>query len=256
MKTADLLSIAFRTVKSNKLRTGITVTIIALGITALIGIITAIDAMNQSLTESFSTMGANSFSIRYRDQEIHIGGRDQIKKTSINALKEKRSNNRKIITYQEAKLFKERYVFPAIVSISISGPQSVVVNNEKVKTNPNISMTGVDENYLAQSGYTLSEGRNFNRIDVQSGRSICILGNSVAQKLYGDNIQRAIDKIINVAGIKYRVIGILKDKGSSAFLNADNIVLTSYNNIRRLFSTEGTTYNIGVMVNDIKDLNA
>ena len=256
MKTADLLSIAFRTVKSNKLRTGITVTIIALGITALIGIITAIDAMNQSLTESFSTMGANSFSIRYRDQEIHIGGRDQIKKTSINALKEKRSNNRKIITYQEAKLFKERYVFPAIVSISISGPQSVVVNNEKVKTNPNISMTGVDENYLAQSGYTLSEGRNFNRIDVQSGRSICILGNSVAQKLYGDNIERAIDKIINVAGIKYRVIGILKDKGSSAFLNADNIVLTSYNNIRRLFSTEGTTYNIGVMVNDIKDMNA
>ncbi|MDQ2863708.1 MAG: ABC transporter permease, partial [Bacteroidota bacterium] len=256
MKTADLLSIAFRTVKSNKLRTGITVTIIALGIMALIGIITAIDAMNQSLTESFSTMGANSFSIRYRDQEIHIGGSRQIKKTSINALKEKKSNNGKIITYQEAKLFKERYAFPAIVSISISGPQSVVVNNDKVKTNPNISMTGVDENYLVQSGYTLSEGRNFNRIDVQSGRSICILGNSVAQKLYGDNIQRAIDKIINVAGIKYRVIGILKDKGSSAFLNADNIVLTSYNNIRRLFSTEGTTYNIGIMVNDIKDINA
>ena len=110
-----------------------------------------------------------------------------------------------------------------------------MVNNEKVKTNPNISMLGGDENYLAQSGYTLSEGRNFNKIDVQSGRSICILGNSVAQKLYGDNIQRAIDKIINVAGIKYRVIGVLKDKGSSAFLNADNIVLTSYNNIRRLF---------------------
>jgi putative ABC transport system permease protein len=256
MKTVDLLSIAFRTVKSNKLRTGITVTIIALGITALIGIITAIDAMNQSLTESFSTMGANSFSIQYRDQEIHIGGGRQVKKTSRDALKEKKSNSNKIITYQEAKLFKERYSFPALVSISITGPQSVVVNNEKVKTNPNISMTGVDENYLQQSGYTLSEGRNFNKIDVQSGRSICILGNSVAQKLYGDNIQRAIDKIINVAGIKYRVIGILKDKGSSAFLNADNIVLTSYNNIRRLFSTEGTTYNIGVMVNDIKDMDA
>jgi putative ABC transport system permease protein len=256
MKTVDLLSIAFRTVKSNKLRTGITVTIIALGITALIGIITAIDAMNQSLTESFSTMGANSFSIHYRDQEIHIGGGRQVKKTTRDALKEKKSNSNKIITYQEAKLFKERYSFPALVSISITGPQSVVVNNEKVKTNPNISMTGVDENYLQQSGYTLSEGRNFNKIDVQSGRSICILGNSVAQKLYGDNIQRAIDKIINVAGIKYRVIGILKDKGSSAFLNADNIVLTSYNNIRRLFSTEGTTYNIGVMVNDIKDMDA
>ena len=65
-----------------------------------------------------------------------------------------------------------------------------------LKTNPNISMMGVDENYLAQSGYTLADGRNFNKIDVQSGRSICILGNSVAKKLYGDNTSRALDKII------------------------------------------------------------
>ncbi len=256
MKLSDSLSLAFRTVKSNKLRTGITVTIIALGITALIGIITAIASMNQSLTESFSTMGANSFSIHYQDRQIHIGGRRQVKKTSLHALKQKKSDNGKIITYEEAKLFKERYTFPALVSISINGPQNVVVNNDQVKTNPNISIMGVDENYLAQSGYTLEEGRNFNRIDVQDGRSICILGNSVAKKLYGDNTSRALDKIIAVAGIKYRIIGLLKDKGSSAFFNADNIVLTSYNNIRRLFTTEGTTYNLGVMVDDIKDLDA
>ena len=256
MQLSDSFSLAFRTVKSNKLRTGITVTIIALGITALIGIITAIASMNQSLKENFSTMGANSFSIRYQDRQIHIGGRRQVKKTSINALKQKKSDNGKIITYEEAKLFKERYSFPAIVSVSISGPQSVVVSNDEIKTNPNISMTGADENYLAQSGYSLAAGRNFNKMDVQSGRSICILGNSVAQKLYGDNTQRAIDKIVTVAGIKYRVIGILKDKGSSAFFNADNIVLTTYNNIRRLFTTEGNTYNLGIMVSDIKDMDA
>lgn len=255
MQLSDSLSLAFRTVKSNKLRTGITVTIIALGIMALIGIITAITSMDQSLKENFSTMGANSFSIHYRDWQIHIGGRRQVKKTSRDALKEKSSNSSKIITYQEARLFKERYTFPALVSISLNGPQNVIVNNDKVKTNPNISMTGVDENYLQQSGYTLSYGRNFNKIDVQSGRSICILGNSVAQKLYGDNTARAVDKIISVAGIKYRVIGVLKDKGSSAFLNADNVVLTSYNNIRRVFTTDNTTYNIGVMVNDIKDMD-
>lgn len=255
MKLADSLSLAFRTVKSNKLRTGITVTIIALGIMALIGIITAIAAMNQSLTESFSTMGANSFSIHYQDRQIHIGGRRQVKKRNVNALKEKKSNNGKIITYQEARLFKERYAFPAIVSISLSGPQDIIVSNDKVKTNPNISMSGIDENYLDQSGYTLAGGRNFNKIDVQSGRSICILGNSVAKKLYGDNPLRALDRLITVSGIKYRVIGVLKDKGSSAFLNADNVILTSYNNIRRLFTTDGTTYNIGIMVNDLRDMD-
>ena len=254
MLLKDSLSLAFRTVKSNKLRTGITVAIIGFGIMALIGIITAIASMNQSLSESFSTMGANSFSIRYNDRSIRFGGRREVKKSTKNALKEKKSNARKIITYQEAKLFKERYTFPARVSISLSGPRSVVVNNDKIKTNPNISMMGVDENYLAQSGYTLSAGRNFNQLDVQSGRSICILGNSVAEKLYGANTDRAMDQIIKVAGIKYHVIGVLKDKGSSAFLNADNVVLTTYNNIRRLFPTDGTPFNIGVMVNNVNEL--
>jgi len=254
MLLKDSLSLAFRTVKSNKLRTGITVAIIAFGIMALIGIITAIASMNQSLAESFSTMGANSFSIRYNDRSIHFGGRREVKKASRNSLKEKKSNERKIITYQEAKLFKERYAFPAKVSISLSGPRSVVVNNDKIKTNPNISMSGVDENYLLQRGYTLAGGRNFNQLDVQSGRSICILGNSVAQKLYGENTERALDRVIKVAGIKYHVIGVLKDKGSSAFLNADNVVLTTYNNIRRLFPTDGTPFNIGVMVNNINEL--
>jgi len=257
MQLQDSLSLAFRTIKSNKLRTGITVAIIGFGIMALIGIITAIASMNQSLSESFAIMGANSFSIVYRDRQIRIGGGPrEVKKTSRSNLKEKKSNAGKIITYQEAKLFKERYTFPARVSISLRGPQSVIVTNEKVKTNPNISMTGGDENYLAQNGYTLNVGRNFNQLDVQSGRSICILGNSVAQKLFGDDTRRALDQVIKANGVKYRIIGVLKDKGSSAFFNADNIVLTTYNNIRRLFPTDGISYNIGVMVNDISQLEA
>ncbi|MEO8109519.1 MAG: ABC transporter permease [Ginsengibacter sp.] len=256
MQLADSLSLAFRTVKSNKLRTGITVAIIAFGIMALIGIITAIASMNQSLAESFSTMGANGFAIRYQDRQIHIGRRNDVKKTNVSSLKRKKSNEGKIVTYQQAKLFKERYEFPAKVSISIRGPGAVVVNNNEVKTNPNISMQGGDENYLTQKGYTLAAGRNFNAIDVQSGRSICILGNSVAKKLYGETTGRAIDKIIKVAGISYRIIGVLKDKGSSSFLNADNIVLTTYNNIRRIFPTDGTTFDIGVTVNNMRDMDA
>jgi len=256
MQTTDTLLLAFRTVKSNKLRTGITVAIIAFGIMALIGIITAIQAMNQSLNESFSTMGANAFSIRYRDRQIHIGGNNnRVQKTTKGSLKEKNSNTGKIITYEEAKAFKERFAFPAWVSISIRGPRNIVVNNEKIKTNPNVVLQGGDENYLILSGYSLSAGRNFNKLDVESGRSVCVLGNSVAKKFYGDNTEKAVDKIIKVANIKYRIIGILKDKGSSAFLNADNVVITTFNNIRRLFPTNGTSYNIGIMVNNIKDMD-
>jgi len=254
MQIADTLSLAFRTVKSNKLRTGITVAIIAFGIMALIGIITAIEAMNQSLTESFSTMGANAFSIRFKDKQIHMGRNSKINKTLKSALKVKSSSAGKIITYDEARAFKSKYSYPALVSISIRGARNAVVNSEKIKTNPNVMMVGGDENYLQLSGYTLIAGRDFNRLDVETGRSICVLGNSVAKKMFGDNIERGIDKIITVSNNKYRVIGILKEKGSSAFLNADNIVITSYNNIRRLYSTSGASFNIGVMVSNVKDM--
>src|SRR6266516_3196987 len=159
MRLSDTLSLAFRTVRSNKLRTGITVAIIAFGIMALIGIITAITAMNQSLTESFSTMGANAFSIRFKDKQMHMGGRNSlVKKTTKGALKEKNSNIGKIITYEEARTFKAKYTYPALVSISLRGTRNAVVSNEKIKTNPNVVLQGGDENYLQLSGYTLIAG--------------------------------------------------------------------------------------------------
>lgn len=254
MKIGDTLSLAFRTISGNRLRTGITVAIIAFGIMALIGIITAIASMNQSLQESFSTMGAGSFTIRYRDMSFGMR-RSEAKKTSTQSLRTRKSNIDKIITYEQARQFKERYHFPARVSLSINYRQ-VIVSNEREQSNPNIMMIGVDENYLALSGYDLMDGRNFNQLDVQSGKNVCIIGNSVAQRLYGEFPQNAIDKVIKVAGIKYRVIGVLKNKGSSSFLNADNIVLTTYSNVRRLFPVGNTSFNIGVNVFDINQLDA
>ena len=254
MKTLDSLSLSYNTIKSNRLRTAITVIIIALGIMALIAIITAVEAVNQSLTKSFSTMGANAFSLRYKERTVRFGGgpgRGDTKKVNRNTLV-KKSSEGKPITFEEARGFKERYNFPAIVGIALSGPSGVIVNTDSKKTSPDVRVTGGDENYLTLNGYELAFGRDFNELDVESGNSVCIIGTVIAQKLYGENVDKAIDKIISVANNKYRVIGILKDKGSSAFMNADKVVITTYNNIRRIYGSEGKSYNIAVMVNDLK----
>ena len=104
MKTSDVFSLASRTVRSNKLRTGITVAIIAFGIMALVGIITAIQAMNQKFTESFSTMGANGFTIRYKERNIHFGNGDsELKVSKKGAKKEKASNLGKLITHGRSR---------------------------------------------------------------------------------------------------------------------------------------------------------
>jgi putative ABC transport system permease protein len=151
MKTSDTLSLSYRTVKSNRLRTGITVTIIALGIMALIGIITAIKAMNQSLKENFSILGANAFSIRYKGMNINIGGRkSRVKQYKRGEKKDKTSNVGKSITEDQAILFKENYKFPSLVGIQLGGPRQLIAKYENLETTPQVSISGGDESFLGR----------------------------------------------------------------------------------------------------------
>ena len=256
MNIKDTIALAYKTVRGNKLRTGITVAIIAFGIMALVGIITAIQAMNASLKDSFATMGANSFSIRFRDRQIRFGdGGGDVTKTSSSNKKIKKSNTGKPITFEQAKAFKERYSYPAKVSIGLGGVGDQTVFFENKKTNPNVRVSGGDENYFALNGYEVEYGRDFNRLDIESGRNVCVLGYDVAKKFFGERVERALDNIIRVGSNKFRIIGVLKSRGSSSFMRADNAVFTTYNTMRRLFSVGNASFYIGVQVENVDQLN-
>ncbi|MDB5202596.1 MAG: cell division protein FtsX [Ferruginibacter sp.] len=258
MTYKDSLALSWKNVRSNKLRTAITVVIMALGIFALILIITAIKAASNSLTSSFTTMGANAFSIRHRDRNINFGGgnNSSSRKTSKSSLRQKNSNNGIPISYEEAKAFKERYHFPnSKVGIAVRGPSGIVVNAGSKKTNPDVNVFGGDENYLELNGYKISYGRNFTNNEIEAGSNVCVLGVGVAAKLFPDNVARAIDQVVNVDHIPFRVIAVLEDKGSSAFFNTSRIVIMPNNNIRRQYATTKSSYIIAVMVNDLKILD-
>lgn len=258
MTTSDILSLSWRNISSNKLRTALTVIIMALGIFALILIITAIQAATNSMTTSFSTMGANSFSLRYKERNVRIGGgrHSNTAKISKSALKERKSSTGKVITFEEAKDFKDRYIFPAKVGLMVRGPAGIVVNNDRKKTNPDVNVIGGDENYVELNGYKIAYGRNLTPAEVESGMSICLLGIGVAKKLYPDNPAKAVDNVVSVDHIPYRVIAVLDEKNSSAFFNANKVVVTSYNNIRRLYANSNTSFNVGVMVSDFQHMDA
>ncbi len=260
MQLADSLQLAWSTIKSNKLRTGITVSIIAIGIMALIGILTATAAMNQSLRESFSTMGANSFSIRFRERQIRLGNDDNaVNKTKKSKLKERKSNTGRTISYEEAKAFKEQYNFPAQVSISLRGnfaAKAVYNNGKKNKeTNPNVSFIGGDENYLLLNGYTILNGRNFSESEVFSGAATCIIGADIVYKIFNDKPESALGKTIKIDNFNHLIIGTMKSRGSSAFLSLDNIIITTFNNVRRL-PVHGQSFAIGVHVADFSQMDA
>jgi len=258
MTIFDSFNLAWRTVKGNKLRTSITVAIIAFGIMALIGIVTAIEAMNQSLKESFSSMGANAFSIRFKESNNFFGGGDrrrgEFEKTK-RGRKEKKSNLGKVIGREEAENFKKSFNYPgAIASLYRRGPGNQEIHYGNKKTNPQISVWGGDENYFSVTGYTVALGRNLNNLDIESGRNVCILGSNVATKLFGEKPENSIEKIIRIGSVPYRVIGLLKSKGSSAMLRQDDVVVTSYSNLRR-FSNGSPSYLMGIMVGNVKEID-
>jgi putative ABC transport system permease protein len=257
MTIQDSFVLAWRTVKSNKLRTGITVAIIAFGIMALIGIITAISAMNQSLKENFSFMGANAFVVRYKEMNARMGGPnngDNEFSKEKKGQKEKKSNLDKPIRIEEANYFKNNFGFSrAKVSISKRSIGNNELHYKEKKTNPQITLMGGDENYLQVNGYAITTGRNLNNVDLQSGRNVCVIGSNVAAKLFPNKPEACIDKVILLQGKPYRVIGLLKSKGSSAMMRQDDIVISSLKNVRQ-YQSSNPSYALGVMVNNVADL--
>ncbi|MEO8795037.1 MAG: ABC transporter permease [Daejeonella sp.] len=236
MGFSENLKVAMQSVKSNKLRTFLTAIIIAIGITALVGILTSIDAIEGSLTNTFSSMGANSFTIRNRGTGIRIGGGGQRPKPFKN------------ITYNEATEFRETFKFPAIVSVNTFASFAATAKYKAEKTNPNISVLGADENYILTGGYKLESGRNFSQSELEFGSGVVIIGNEIKNKLLKN--EDPINKMIMVGNNKFKVIGVFAEKGSSVGFGGDKVCVVPLLKAKQIMTINSPSYTISVMAND------
>ncbi|WP_372776449.1 ABC transporter permease [Mangrovibacterium sp.] len=227
------LRIALHSVRSNLLRTVLTVLIIAVGITALVGILTATDSIKNSISKEFTFMGANTFTITSRGIRMQVG-HSRI-----------RTKNHSYINYYQAKEFKERFDFPVLSSISVSGSGTATVKYGTKKSNPNVSVTGVDENYIYTSGFELARGRNISAQDLEAGLNVVLLGDGLVRRLF-DKSENPVGKEIRVGGGRYQVIGTLKAKGGGFGGVGDEMCLLPYSNVRAYFSRPQMNFNIQV----------
>lgn len=193
------LVISLASIASNKLRTILTMAIIAIGLMALVGIFTAIDAIKGSITSSFSALGANGVDIMSR-LRVNANG------------KQVRNVNFSYITYDQAKEFKDNFSLPASVSLSTRVTSNATVKHQSLKTNPNVNVLGVDENYLRNRSLNLGSGRSFSETEVAAGRNTAIIGSDVVKTLFQTG--SPIDKYISISGKPYQVVGVLESKGS------------------------------------------
>ena len=234
------IKIAFGSIKTQLLRTILTVIIISFGIMALVGILASVSIIDNSLNSKFTLMGSNSFSINQYASSIRIirGNDFGIKRDKINP----------IISYPEAKAFKDNYDYPfTTTSISFTASQTAEVKYENTKTDPEIQILGVDEYFNLNSGQEVVLGRDFNANDIANNAFVCVLGSDFATKGLLKDVN-PIDKIISVRGAKFKVIGVLKVKGSTFGNNQDLRMFIPIQVARSLFSAPNINYSIRSMV--------
>src|ERR1035437_3227016 len=237
------IRIALRSITSQLLRTILTILIIAIGIMALVGILTAIDSIKSSINSNFTDMGANTFTVRNREMSIHIGR------------KGKKAKKFPTITYAQAMQFKQEFQYGAAVSLSTFASQASTLKFQSNKSNPNVEVLGTDENYLATSGYELEKGRNFSILDVQNNGHVVIIGNELLPVLFKHK-ENPIDQIISVGNGKYTVIGVLKTKGSSSMFGGDKMCLLPITNVRQYFPRPDMSFTINVLAHNSISLDA
>ncbi|RUT69024.1 ABC transporter permease [Flavobacterium cupreum] len=229
------IRIAFGSIKTQLLRTILTVLIIAIGITALVGILTVVTALENTISTNFASMGANTFNInQYENTVKNRGGNER---EVINP----------IISYPEAVAFKNKYKYPFTeTSLSFTATSKAEVKYLDQKTDPEISILGVDEHFIGNSGLEISSGRSFNQFDIENNTYSCIVGSDFEKGLLKD--VNPIDKIISIRGARFKVIGVLKEKGSTFGNSQDLRVLIPIQVARSLFTAPNINYTMSVMV--------
>lgn len=242
MPFSEILSMAFRSIRANMLRAVLTLLIIAFGIMALVGILTAIDAIAYSLNDNFSGLGANSFSINRKWGEVK------------SKRKGRKQKNSEAITYKQALEFKERYDFPAKVSISFWANNLSTVKYGDEKTNPNIGFVGVNENYFDAKGMEIEYGRGFSRTEIEDGHARCVIGQDLVKTLFKNKPEKAIDEIISINGERYRIVGVLKKKGAAMGSSNDRAVYAPLVNVKGRYGTNDTDYDLMIAVNNAIDM--
>ncbi|MDD3273589.1 MAG: ABC transporter permease [Bacteroidales bacterium] len=227
------LIVSLRSIKSTRLRSSLTILIIAIGITSLVGILTATDSLKALMSENFGKMGANSFSVRSTFTETESAGRRA------------RVMNRRNISYAQARSFVENYKVPATISLSANAIGNATIKYASNKTNPNIRVTATDEHNLVFSGASIAKGRNFNRQDLESATFTCLIGSGVERALFKG--VEAVGKIISVGAARYEVIGTIESQGSTFGGGPDNQVWIPITNARGVFLSDNSFYVINVI---------
>lgn len=213
----DLVAAAFGSVRTNGSRSVLTVSIMATGIMALVGVLTASESLRVSVSESFTRMGADSFSLVSRPPSR--------------------------LSYAQVCRFRESgSVTGAVTVFAAEGMQVVAAG--RVRTDPTVTLIAADAAYLAYAGAGIARGRGLVSGDLENGASCAVLGAAVARRLFGG--RNPVGASVSLAGNRLTVVGVLEEQGSAGTGGLDAGILVPVTRARAGLLGPEADYAVGV----------
>lgn len=209
----------------NRLRSILTISIIAIGIMSLVGIETSIEILSERIAGSFNKMGAGMYTVRSKEGYAPL-------------------------TYRQAVQFAGRCT-DATASIHSTVLSSAQVRSGDASTDPVVNVIATDGSYLDCQLSSLRSGRYFMREDIESATSVAVIGDNVRQKLFGE--KAPLDALISVSGRRYNVIGYIQRQGAVFGTGLDDSVLIPITNARGVFMNDDDALEITVLPSAEKD---
>jgi len=241
MRLNEVITVAFGSLRSNKLRTMLTVLGVVVGIFSIIVIMTIITMLQKSIESGFSQLNKNTFQIqKFPAMMGHGPGmRDKFR-------------NRPDITLEdfyrlEGMLNQAMYVGAEQWQF---GKQITFGNKE---TNPNISIAGITLGAMRTNNWNVERGRELRQSDVKYSNDVCVLGQEVVNKLF-INID-PIGQVVRVDGKPFQVIGILEKQPSMFGQSRDSYIVMPITTFQQKYGKYTNSINITVMSKTKEDYN-
>jgi len=220
----ESIKLAFNSIRGSKLRSILTLLGIAVGLFSIIIVMTSISAIQQSVENTFNSLGSNNFIVQ-KWPAIRMGGPHRPREF----------RNRKDLEVKEGEKLREMTSLPVAVGIGLqTGGNTIRYGNEK--TNPNVTIAGVNFDYFVALDLKIGEGRNFSKSDNDFSKPVAVVGTDVVDKLF-----KGIDPLgrtIRINQFSYEIIGVFAKRGSVLGQSQDNFICVPLSVFEKHFGSD------------------
>jgi putative ABC transport system permease protein len=222
---SNSLRLTLQELKENKMRTSLSLIGVAFGIFCIIGVLAAVNSLERNIQSEVQSLGSNTI---YIDKWDYSGGPDQ---------PFWKFRSRPVMKFEEAALIKERSILLDDISFLLQTNTSISHKDDLI---PSSGIYGIVEAQMTIQPIQFAEGRFLSQAEFANGSSVCLLGHTNAENLFG-NVARAMGKQIDVKGKKVTVVGVIKKEGKNFIgWDYDNCVMLPYKFCKTLFDEKNS----------------